>query len=141
MEFIMTYSGNLFTAIVCTLGVIIMLIPPNFAIRNWVFLSAFDGMSKSDKKKLKENHTIWQRILLLYTIGYDHSPKTKRRVICYLVWWFISILMASMFFLREYNTVSDVVLKFFYAPKLVFDVIISVFGLNWLEYKDKANRK
>jgi hypothetical protein len=139
--YLMSHSNNLLLAIVCALGIIVMSIPPNFTLRNWVFISAFEGMSISQKTKIMKSHTLLQRILLWYTIAYNNSPKTKRRVICYLVWWCISILLAIMFFLPEFSTAFGVIMRFLYIPKLIFDVIISVIGLNWIEYKEKETRK
>lgn len=82
-------------AVLCTLGNLILSIIAIFFLRNWIYISAFDGYSQSRIKKIKRSCTVKDNLFYLHTLSHQNTSVVKAKIIfCYM--YYALVLVSSI---------------------------------------------
>lgn len=73
-----------------------------YYLRNMVYRSAFEGISRSGKKKILENKSWGQKITLLFTKDYGNRKSTKIRLGLYYFMLAFCFVLGLLCVLRQY---------------------------------------
>lgn len=114
--------------------IIIISLSPSGIIRVWVFSSAFEKYSSQRIRKIRSEHTIWQKMNLRYLIKCENPARTKKRVIAYWIYWSIVFLAAIMSTLSALGFFHHLVTGFIFFPLALFDIII------WVIWNQKGKK-
>lgn len=125
---------NILIAVFLSTCVILISLIPSGIIRVWVFSSAFEKYSKQHIKKIRSEHTIWQKMNILYLTKYENTKKTKRRVTAYWIYWIIILLSDIISFLSAIGFFHYSILEFVFFPLGLFDIII------WIVWSQRGKK-
>lgn len=112
------------TALFLFCGIIFLSLIPSGIIRNWVYSSAFEKFSNSHINKIRNEHTLWQKMNLWYLTRYKNASITKKRVIFYWIYWGVVFITASIFAISALGFIHRLITGFLLFPLLCFDVVV-----------------
>ena len=120
MNIIFIYFNSLCKAIVLILIIILISLPILYTIRWWAYNSAFEGMSKTRRKKILKAQSQINKHTLLFLLKFKNCKKTRLNIIFYYVYVFIQVIFMILLILRVN------VVQWFFIGKLLLDVTVGL---------------
>lgn len=112
------------TAFILFLGVLLLSLLPSSIIRIWVFSIAFEGYSRQHIRKIRKEHTLYQKVTLCFLLKYENYLKTKKRIFAYWFYWIVVLIVAVMSALSAVGFIHYSTVGFLFYPLMLFDIII-----------------
>lgn len=109
-----------------SLMLVLISLPVLYILRWWAYNSAFEGMSKTGRRKILKEQSQLRKHTLFFLLEYKNPVKTKRKIAFYYSYIFIILTFLVLLVLRVKENVLVNEVQWIWTGKLLLDVVIGL---------------